>query len=285
MREMAEREFLRLPASPGEAREMLRELAGQRVDGIKAVLETGHRGTLFERMDVTILAALADEARTQGLPLMVHTGDARDVADAIDVGAAGVEHGSFREPLSDELVARLVASGTTYNPTLSVAEAFSNLGEGNYSLLSRSLVEQVAPPGMIEATRTALRARHGSESASVDMELANNNLWRVYQAGGSLVAGTDSGNPMLLHGPAIHRELQLWVAAGVPPAVALKAATYDAAKLLRVEDRIGLIEPGYDANLLIVDGNPLETISSTERISTVFFQGEWMDRPSLLEAE
>ena len=75
--------------------------------------------------------------------------------------------------------------------------------------------------------------------------------------------------------------MQLWVQAGISPAVALQAATYNAAKLLRVANRIGAIHPGNDADLLLVDGNPLQDITATERISLVVFKGERIDRSEL----
>ncbi len=68
--------------------------------------------------------------------------------------------------------------------------------------------------------------------------------------------------------------MALWVQAGIPPAVALQAATYNAARLLKADDHIGSIRVGNDADLLVVDGNPLEDISVTERISWVIFKGE-----------
>jgi imidazolonepropionase-like amidohydrolase len=88
---------------------------------------------------------------------------------------------------------------------------------------------------------------------------------------------------ILIHGPAVHRELQLWVQAGIPPAEALKAATRNAAVLLGAGSRLGLIQPGFEATLIVVDGNPLEDISATERISTVIFKGERIDRPDLFD--
>jgi imidazolonepropionase-like amidohydrolase len=98
-----------------------------------------------------------------------------------------------------------------------------------------------------------------------------------------LVTGSDSGNFLLVHGPAIHRELQLWVKAGIPPAEALKAATSGAARLLGAGNRIGLIQPGYDATLVVVEGNPLEDISVTERIWAVLFKGERVARGDLFD--
>jgi imidazolonepropionase-like amidohydrolase len=88
---------------------------------------------------------------------------------------------------------------------------------------------------------------------------------------------------LVVHGPALHRELQLWVAAGIPAAIALQAATYNGARALHADQRIGLIHEGYDANLLLVEGNPLQDISVTEHISAVMFRGERVDRSELLK--
>jgi imidazolonepropionase-like amidohydrolase len=98
-----------------------------------------------------------------------------------------------------------------------------------------------------------------------------------------LVTGSDAGNMLVFHGPTVHRELQLWVEAGIPPAAALQAATWNAAKLLRAEHRIGLVSAGRDANLLVVDGDPTRDISATERISLVIFKGERIRRPELFD--
>ena len=98
-----------------------------------------------------------------------------------------------------------------------------------------------------------------------------------------LVTGTDSGNVPLIHGPAVHRELQLMVQAGLTTTEALKAATSNAARLLGVANRIGFIKPGYEATFLIVDGNPLEDISLTERVSLVFLKGERVARGDLFD--
>lgn len=87
----------------------------------------------------------------------------------------------------------------------------------------------------------------------------------------------------MIHGPTVQRELELWVQAGIPPAVALQAATYNAARLLRADKQIGSIQQGNDADLLVVDGNPLEDITATERISLVVFKGERVERSELFD--
>jgi imidazolonepropionase-like amidohydrolase len=98
-----------------------------------------------------------------------------------------------------------------------------------------------------------------------------------------LVTGTDAGNFLVMHGPTVQHEIELWVAAGIPPDVALQAATYNAAKLLRVDNRIGTIEKGKDASLLIVDGNPLQDVRALSSISVVMMKGEYVGRRQIFE--
>jgi imidazolonepropionase-like amidohydrolase/ABC-type multidrug transport system permease subunit len=299
LKNRTELEFTRIPKTPEEARAQVRELKKEGVDGIKAVLEAGIAGQLFQRMDVAILRAIGEEARAQGLPMVVHTGDSNDIADAIQAGAIGIEHGSMRDRIPDETFALMKQRGIHYDPTLSVGEAVLDMRAGRVSLLERTLVEQVAPERVVAASKQAF-ARSGPESSgkessgagkpardaafeAVKMDVAMDNLLRAWKAGVPVVTGTDSGAPLLIHGPAIHRELQLWVKAGIPASAALQAATQTAARLLRAEKRLGTIEAGREASLVIVDGNPVQDIAATERISAIFFKGERVDRQRLFE--
>jgi imidazolonepropionase-like amidohydrolase/ABC-type multidrug transport system permease subunit len=285
VRTILEAQTVRAPKNPAEARQQVRALKAARVDGLKAILEAGRTGLLFERLDLGVLQAIAAEARDQQLPLVVHTGSSQDLRDAIDAGVAGIEHGP-RERLPDDVLQRLKATGTAYDPTLSVMEALAHLAEGNEELLDRALVQQSVPAKLLSSTRVLIRGLQGRDPDRAarlrdNLSVAGENLRRAHQAGVMLVTGSDAGNLLVFHGPTVHRELQLWVAAGVPPAAALQAATWNAARLLRAESRIGLIAPGYEASLLIVDGNPLSDISATERISTVIFKGERIRRADL----
>ena len=281
VQEAAGREFTRIPKTADEARQQVRDLKSQGVDCIKAILEAGVAGMLFQRMEVSLLRAIGAEARAQNLPLVVHTGDSQDIADAVEAGATGIEHGSFRDRIPDSLLETMKRRGIYYDPTLSVAEAFLDLRAGRFDLLDRTLVQQVAPAGVLATIRKKFAARQPQPESLFDLNLAMENLVRAWKAGVPVVTGTDSGNPLLLHGPAIHRELQLWVKAGIPAPAALQAATYTSAKLLRIDGRTGRIQPGYDATLLIIDGNPLQDISTTERLSAVFLKGERVDRQGL----
>ena len=281
-------QFVRLPKSRDEAHRQVDELRAKGVDGIKAVLETGRTGRLFERMDVGLFRAVLEEAHTQALPTVVHTGSARDVADAVDAGASGIEHGSFADVIPDEVFATMARKGISYDPTLSVLEGIRDLSSGKLDLLARSLVQQAVSQKLLTGTRNLIRKQtpNPQQAAGIDgaLAIARGNLVRAWKAGVMLVTGSDAGNMLVFHGPTVHREMQLWVEAGIPPAVALQAATLNAAKLLGADQRIGLITAGHAANLILVDGDPIRDITATERISLVVIKGERVRRSELFDA-
>jgi imidazolonepropionase-like amidohydrolase/ABC-type multidrug transport system permease subunit len=291
MKSQMNRQFTRLPNSPSEAKQMVDALKKAGVDGIKAILDAGAGSAHFNRLDPKLLDAIAAEARADGLPVVVHTGSAQDVADALAAKVDGIEHGSFQQRIPDADFTRMAANGVTYDPTLSVAQAQIDLEAGKLDALDRSLVQQAVPPSLLRDTRKFFTSPAGQKQEQhmkgypIDMAVARDNLLRAWKAGVTLVTGSDAGNPLVFHGPTVQRELELWVQAGIPAAVALRAGTLNAAKLLRRDAEFGSIQAGKDANLLIVNGNPLEDIRATENISNVIFRGEMINRSGLLKQE
>ena len=289
IRRMLEGETLRLPRTAAEAKEQVAALKKDGVGGIKAILETGAGSRTFNRLDSAIFMAIGEEAKAQGLPLAVHTGDNRDIADAIAAGAAIIEHGSAREPVSQENLEKMAKAGIAYDATLTVLDALDQIRDGRYTAFERSLVQQAAPGDLLASTKRFFASPEGAKmrdamrNAPLQSAIAIENLKRARAAGVTLAMGTDAGNMLVFHGPTVQRELQLYVAAGVPPAEALTAATRNAARVLNAGDRIGLIQAGYSANLLLVDGNPLTDIAAAERISLVVFRGERVDKSELFE--
>jgi len=289
VRSNLERQFTRIPTSADEARQQVDELKKRGVDCIKAILEAGAGGRVYNRLDTGLFDAIAQEAHADSLPLSVHTGDVRDVADAVQAQANSIEHGSFREKIPDALFDQMARQGIFYDPTLSVGEAFKDFAAGKTDLLKRSLVQQVGPPELLRGTEEAMGSaetealRTSLAQYPIDMAVAIDDLKRAHQHGVSLVTGSDAGNYLVIHGPTVQHEMQLWVRAGIPQAVALQAATWNAARLLRADTRIGSVRPGNDADLLVVDGNPLDDITATERISLVVFKGERIDRTELFD--
>ena len=282
-------QFVRTPKSADEARKQVDALAAQKMDAIKGVLESGAPGYSFNRMDVNILRAVTEEAHAKGLPVAVHTGKAEDVVDAVALPADSIEHGSFADEISDATIAEMKAKGIAYDPTLSVVEGFTNFSNGDTNLLKRSLVQQVTPKELIDGTqRAAVKPelnglRDGLKHYPMSMDAGTKNLLKAWHAGVMLVTGSDAGNFLVLHGPTVQHEIELWVAAGIPIEVALQAATSNAAKLLRADSRIGTVGKGKEATLLIVDGNPLQDVKALSGVSTVFLKGERVNRSTLLQ--
>jgi imidazolonepropionase-like amidohydrolase/ABC-type multidrug transport system permease subunit len=288
-RDALKAQMIRTPKTPEEARRQVRELKAAGVDGIMAILEAGWgEGMLYDRLDLLLVRSVAEEARAQNLPLATHTGDARDVTDAVEIGSSSIEHGSWRDDVPDAVLVRMVRQGVYLDPALGVAEAYAHYFAGNGDALNNSLVQQAVPATVLKGTREFVTSGKGADAAKAALfqsafERASANLVRAWKAGVPLVVGSDAGSPMVFHGPSLHHELQLWVKAGIPAQVALTAATANGAKLLRADKRFGSIRKGLDADLLLVDGNPLEDISSTERISLVVFKGERVRRSALFE--
>jgi len=289
MRDAVKAQMARTPKTPEEARQQVRELKARGVDGIKAILEAGWgEGMLYNRMDSLLFRAVAEEAHAQNLPLAVHTSDSRDVTDAVDAGASSIEHGSWRDRIPDAVLAKMASQGVYLDPTLAVAEAYSQYFSGKADALDNSLVQQAVSGSVLKGTREFVLSGKGVDAAKAAifakaLQQGRDNLLRAWKAGVPLVMGSDAGNPLVFPGPSLHHELELWVQAGIPAAVALQAATANGAALLRASGHIGTIRPGMDANLLLVDGNPLVDITATERISLVVFKGERLQRPDLFD--
>lgn len=289
MRASFDAEFVRLPKTAEEATKQVAELADKHVDAIKCILDAGVPGHLFNRMSVDLLRAVSDEAHARRLPLAVHTATNADIADAISVGASSIEHGSFNEEIPDTVLADMQAEGIALDPTLSVVEGFTNFARGDTTLLKRSLVQQVTTKELIAGTEHAATStefagmRDGISRYPMSLEIGGRNLVKAWRAGVMLVTGSDAGNFLVTHGPTVQHEIELWVAAGIPVEVALRAATANAAKLLRADSRIGTIEKGKEASLLVVDGNPLQDVKALSAISVVLMKGERVGRNDLFD--
>ncbi len=286
--EMVRSEFLREPKSAAEARKQVDALKRAGVDGIKAVLESGNATWgLFNRLDTGIYDGVIAEAAKNNLPSATHTGSAADVKDAVAAGTNSVEHGSMVDSIPASLFTEMKRKQIAYDPTLSVYEAVVAQKSGDATLLDRSLLQQVGPADLLVATRKLLeKGKHEPVSGwNSVLERIKDNLLRAYRTEVMLIAGSDAGNVLVIHGPTVQHELELWVRAGLPAAIALEAATYNAAQVLRASERIGLVQKGRDATLILLDGNPLQDISVTEHINAVYFRGEHIDRSGLFDQD
>ena len=141
-----EKQFLRLPSNPREARRQVDELKSAGVDCIKSVLESGSPvWGKFNHLDPAIYTAIVDQAHKDNLVAATHTGDAADVLEAAQGGTDTDEHGSTRDEIPGSTLALLKDKGIAYDPTLSVVEGIIDYGIGNTATLQRPLLRQNRP--------------------------------------------------------------------------------------------------------------------------------------------
>lgn len=132
--------------------------------------------------------------------------------------------------------------------------------------------------GTLEAIESGDWERHW-----VDVDFLLKLVRELHAAGVTLVPGTDSGGSFLVAGHGLHDELALFLEAGLSPYEALRTATVNAAQVLGVSDRKGTVELGKDADLVLVDVNPLAEPAAAREPSGMVLGGRWLDSERLAE--
>ncbi|MFE3200488.1 amidohydrolase family protein [Embleya sp. NPDC059237] len=190
---------------------------------------------------------------------------------------------------ADALFARFVAHRTRVVPTLAVHRTLELPDENprsddTWKYLPSWIVEDwPRQMSIVVDSRTPEQARQIREIHAHRRRLVG----RMFRAGVPVLAGTDTGNPYLVPGFALHRELELLVACGLSPLRALQAATREPAALLGAASTLGTVEPGRLADLVVLDADPLCDIRNTTAIHAVVVDGRLIDdaRRSALLAE
>jgi imidazolonepropionase-like amidohydrolase len=205
---------------------------------------------------------------------------------AIEAGTNSIEHGSTVDLIPAESFAAMKAGNIAYDPTLSVYEGITEMQSGRTQILNRPLLQQAAPADLLGDTRNAFGKPQANENPAREQALLDRldqNLLTAYQSGVTLITGSDAGNMMVIHGPTVQHELELWAKAKIPASAALEAATFNGAKVLNSDKHFGLIREGMDATFIVLDGDPLQDISATEHINAVYLRGEHIDRNDLFD--
>lgn len=143
------------------------------------------------------------------------------------------------------------------------------------------------PDSAAERWRVMTRQRRADRRENVDTAFAKWGLFltgRAHAAGVPIGAGTDTPIGWSLPGYSLHMELDLLVRAGLEPLEALAAATVRPAEFFSLQDRMGTVDAGKVADLLLLDANPLDDIANAKRISLVISKGVVHDVAELIEA-
>ncbi len=221
--------------------------------------------------------AVAEEAKKQGLPFAGHVPDAVSAAEASDAGQRSMEHlfgvqfQNANDPAAILLFARFVKNGTWHCPTLVLRRNQALLAETNF----RSDPRMKYIPG---TWRWPAEIRPGSRVV-YQKQLAV--IGAMHKAGVQLLAGTDTAAPYIFPGFSLHEELELLVQAGLPLLAALQSATRNPAQYFGMIERLGTVEQGKIADLVLLDANPLEEVSNTKRIAAVVVGGRLFTKDAL----
>lgn len=242
------------------------------VDAIKIVIEDW-MGEV-PRLSNETIRRLSEAAHDRGLRVFAHISAPRHVEDGVIAGVDGVMH-SAEGPIDDALFVKMARRGVYYVSTLALYDGFFDRATG------RLAPEPYAVAGASSRALDSL-ATFGSspftlEQARATLLILQDNLRRAASAGVPLAVGSDVNNPSVFPGYSTHEELELMVEAGLTPAQALSAATVGGAAFLERESSLGKIAPGYGADLLILDRNPLESIRNSRSIHAVIHRGVLVD--------
>src|SRR5262249_3808046 len=130
-------------------------------------------------------------------------------------------------------------------------------------------------------TLAVFELRAGDKKATEAGVIGYENMLKFtgmyFRAGGKIVVGSHSEVPHAEYGWAYPRELELLIEAGLTPAEAPRCATVEGAKYFRCDDRLGSVEVGKKADLILVDGDPLKDISVMRKVKKVMLNGMWID--------
>jgi imidazolonepropionase-like amidohydrolase len=229
--------------------------------------------------------AAVERASVLRLPVSGHLPAAVTLAEAVAAGQVSIEHLrdeiepfclGWEEARCASLVAELRSAGVYSTPTLAVLEAKGTPGyrQDRPSLRGGTLPEVVEAFWHAAAeSQTARPAEYFSRRAAI-FRHESALVARLAAGGAPLLAGSDTGNPFIYPGESLHRELELLVAAGVSPRDALLAATLVPARMLGLSDTTGALRVGLEADLVLLEGNPLDDISNTRRIAGVVLRGQ-----------
>ena len=214
--------------------------------GVLSVAKSGQNPQFMEDE----LSAIMATAKDYGFTVAVHAHGKEGMERAIRAGVDSIEHGTY---MDDETMAMMVDQGTWYVPTLLAGDWVTRKSavEGFFPEMVRTKAAQIGP-------------------------LIQDTFQRAHKKGVKIAFGTDTG--VSRHGDNA-KEFALMVQGGMRPADAIRSATWNAAQLLNAQDELGSIAPGKHADMVAVIGNPLEDITTLERVRFVMKGGVVYKQP------
>ncbi len=227
-----------------------------------------------------IVRATAEAAHAAGLRLAVHATELLVAKSALRAGADFLVHSVEDEPVDEEFLGLARERHVLYCPTLFVIMGYEYALSGTWQpteaerrlgdpeILAGLKLDAVPREKLPAQVAKALEEHREVKLPTVALQ----NLLRVWNAGITVVMGTDAGNIGTLHGPGVFREMELMQRAGLTPLQVLRSATVNGAKTMALED-LGTVAAGKRADLVVLDADPLEDVKNLSHASYVFRDG------------
>ncbi len=247
----------------------------------RRVIEEGHRQGLVTTGHLGLYAA--QDAVADGIDCLEHVWSVLDYSLARGETRVTCD---LKNPRAVQLVSAIKEHHVAVDPTLVVHRNMLLLAD--QPEFNQHPDNAKAPERMREYWQRALQERAFTPETLAErrkeLRKYQDVVAELYRAGITLLAGTDSPEPFVCPGFSLHQELELLVESGLPPAAALKCATLNNARIVRAESRLGSVEPGKVADLVLLERNPLEDIRSTRSVAKVIRGGRVLEPGEILGA-
>lgn len=263
--------------SEAEARDLVKALKYRGADFIK----------VYETLPREIYYAIADESKKNQLPFAGHVPKSITAAEASNAGQISIEHldgiynSNSGNSLSD-LYTLFRSNGTWQIPTLAAYrdlvrndDSFRN--DYRLKYIPEYIKEIWSRSSWWHTSRTEKDIAKGKEEFRIRLKIVK----EMHESGINILAGSDAANPYTYPGFSLHDELKYMVEAGLTSQEAIQTATLNPAKFLGMQDSLGTIEEGKIANLVLLDADPLQDITNTQKINAVILSGKYLPKKML----
>jgi len=250
-------------SDPEEVPALLEEIRSAGYDGAK----------VYDRLTRDVYDRILEAAGEMDFPVMGHVPVMVGLDHVISSDLLSMEHlTGFNPRHTDErLLQRAAETGIWCCPTLIVLHTLHNI--------ERIKSERMEELKYIHPFRQILWYRRPHQVFL--LEGYSRLTGELHRAGARIVAGTDAGTPFVIPGFSLHRELALLNEAGMSPWEVLRSATVLPAEMLGYSDRLGTVSRGKEADLVLLEQNPLEDTGNTETVKGVMIKGRWLDSQAL----
>jgi imidazolonepropionase-like amidohydrolase len=265
-----------------QSRQAVQELAAKKVNLVKIWVDD--RNGRAPRLAPNLFRAIIDEGHKHKLQVNAHVFYHTDAVELVDAGIDGLAHLVRDKEMDDALIASIVRHNVYVMPNLSpewntYTELPHWLRAGDPLFV---LIQQSVPAPVVERMRKAYENRNPAavERTRTQYAILQHSLAKLAKANAKIILGSDTGLEDHPFGMSEQHELESMAGAGMTPMQVIVAATSRAAEYLKL-DKMGSLAAGNEADFLVLDANPLENITNTQRISGVFIKGVELDRAAL----